>query len=209
MIPSLFREDITKELFKSRYSAYKELITSIQNDFKKQRFKKDSVGPLLQNYGIKTPWLDLVANLYTAIWFATHNPKNEKTKPKFGWIYFIRTKLDNGAELKYYDLKEEQSSLSLRLHVQHGLSATRKDPAWNFNNRCLNDFVVATVKFRNNDKWKLEGPLFEKKYMFPSELYDSTYRYLKGNKKFINIINDITNKYDLSDGELGRIYEYI
>lgn len=216
MMPGLFRGNITHEQLKNRYLAYNELVTKLQNRFNDaQRFQTENVGAILQHYGIKTPWLDLVDNIYTAIWFAT---KMQEAKPiryvdsdrKFGWIYFIRYGLDNGFALRGYDLREDQSSLSLRLHVQHGISVTREGDSWDLVNRCLNDFVVAVVKFPNNENWKLKGPLFEMDYMFPSTKYDNTYkRLLKENKNIKKLVYKITNKYDLLENDLGTIDEYL
>jgi len=216
MIPRLFRGNITLNQLEKRILAYKKLINELPKTYEASRFQKESVGAILQHYGIKTPWLDLVDNLYTAIWFATKEPKRASGKPieyinskkEFGWLYFIRTKINNKSELKWYDLREEQSSLSLRLHVQHGISATRENVNWNLSNRCLNDFVVALVKFPNNKDWSLEGSLFSTKFIFPSKKIDNTYKYLK-KKKFTNLINSIINEYQLEEGELGKINEYI
>jgi hypothetical protein len=215
MIPRLFRgHKITDITLKNRYSAYNDLLKKLKETYKSTRFKKGNVGALLQHYGINTPWLDLVDNVYTAIWFATMERGIGKaieyveSDEDFGWIYFIKTKLSDGTELKSCDLREVHSSLSLRLHAQHGISVRRKGAVWNLKNRCLNDFVVATVKFPNNDNWKLKGHLFDTKFMFPSTLYDHTYTYLKKDR-FTELINSITRKYHLSDGELGEIDDYI
>ncbi|HUV79319.1 MAG TPA: FRG domain-containing protein, partial [Candidatus Bathyarchaeia archaeon] len=127
VIPRLFREEFRGELtlkrLENRYSAYDKLINELPDYSKKERFKKESAGAILQHYGIKTPWLDLVDNLYTAIWFATKKENGGtqgkkieyiESGEKYGWIYFI--KCNNGSELNWCDLRKEQSSLSLRLH---------------------------------------------------------------------------------------------
>ncbi len=218
MIPSLFRGSICSSHLKIRESAYNELIFRLPKTFTAERFQKDSACALLQHYGIRTPLLDLVDNLYIAIWFAAKERVANPGKPieyidskkEFGWVHFIRTKLRDGSELKCFDLREEQSSLSLRLHVQHGISATRSEGTnWSLDNRCLNDFVVASVRFPINQKWKLKGPLFDTEYMFPSIYYDDTYKRLKANESFKNLIRAITEKYRLSENELGKIDDYI
>ena len=217
MMPSLFRDDITFEQLQRRYAAYDELITKLPGIFSARRFQKESVGALLQHYGVKTPWLDLVDNLYTAIWFATKEPKRASEKPieyidskkEFGWIHFIRTKCSDDSELIWHDLRRKQSSLSLRMHSQHGISATRSDDTvWNLTNRCLNEFVVASVKFPNIGVCNLKGHLFDTMYMFPSTFFDNTYKYLKKDK-FTSLIKSITDKYHLAEGELGKINDYI
>lgn len=214
MIPRLFRgcgiDNITLE---KRYRAYNDLLKELKKKYKSTRFKKGNVGALLQHYGINTPWLDLVDNVYTAIWFATMTRtkkmpyKYVESNEDFGWIFFIKIKQSGDPELKYCNLREDHSSLSLRLHAQHGISVRRKGTAWNLINRCLNDFVVATVKFPNNDNWKLKGQLFDTKFMFPNSLHDNTYKYLKYDR-FKNLIKQSTEKFDLTEGDLGEIDEY-
>ena len=213
MIPSLFRGDqINNTTLKNRYLAYNNLLKKLKNTYKSDRFKNGNVGAILQHYGIKTPWLDLVDNIYTAIWFATMKQTKEKPfkyveSDDFGWIYFIKIKDKRDPELKFCDLREVHSSLSLRLHAQHGISVRRKNEAWNLSNRCLNDFVIATVKFPINDSWGLKGPLFDTKFIFPSADYDNTYKYLKQNK-FTNLVNSIVDKFHISKGGLGEIDDY-
>lgn len=213
MIPALFRGDNIKEkILKHRYDAYNYLLRNLKSDTKLDRFHKKNDGAILQHYGIKTPWLDLVDNLYTAIWFATMERTEkepfkfvERKNGEFGWIYFIKVKERSDPKLKFCELREEHSSLSLRLHTQHGIAVRRKDEPWKL--PCLKKFVVGTVKFRINDEWKLKGHLFDAKFMFPSILYDRTYNYLKKDQ-FSNLINETKNNFHLSDMELGKIDNY-
>lgn len=210
MIPSLFRvNNMNEEILERRYNAYNYLVGKLRNDTKLGRFQRKNDGAILQHYGIKTPWLDLVDNLYTAIWFATMcRTKKEpfeyiqRKNDQFGYIYFIR----GDSKIKFCELREEHSSLSLRLHTQHGISVKRKDEPWKLPS--LNEFIVGTVKFRINDSWKLSGHLFDTKFMFPSKTYDRTYNYLKKDK-FTNWINYTEKKFKLSEGDLGKIDDYI
>ena len=106
----------------------------------------------------------MVDNIFIAIWFAVNKFKIDRngiskvipSNEKFGWIYYFWV----SREIKYFDLRENYSSLSLRLHTQHGISATRKIPEWNKTTRNLNSYLVGVVKFPLNDNWILSDPIF-------------------------------------------------
>lgn len=44
--------------------------------------------PLLQHYGLKTTWLDLVDNVWVALWFACHNALSNPKTPRY--LHFKR-----------------------------------------------------------------------------------------------------------------------
>lgn len=72
LIPSLYRDAKSERQKKTRDS---RLNSYIERVFKKIRDKKVSievVEPMLQHYGIKTRWIDLVDNLWIALWFASY-----------------------------------------------------------------------------------------------------------------------------------------
>ena len=122
LIPSLFRDDdnivLDDHRIAQRLSAYKELVKETKLKYKNVgRFQVADIDPILQHYGIRTPWIDLVDNIFVAIWFAIHKFEKEsngisRCKPsseKFGWIYYFQVSDD----IKYYDLRENYISLSL------------------------------------------------------------------------------------------------
>jgi len=103
LIPTLFRGEgggpLALGTAKSRTDSLTkkiEKVTSAQaflnntNDLAKE--------PLLQHYGMNTPWLDLVDNVWVALWFATHRAVPHKDNPHF--VHFeqrsIRHKEDDG-----------------------------------------------------------------------------------------------------------------
>ncbi len=63
---------------------------------RQSRFKIDIGGAIFQHYGIRTPWIDLVDNLFIAIWFAaTERSESEpyfykRSKQDYEFIYFIQ-----------------------------------------------------------------------------------------------------------------------
>lgn len=198
-IPSLYRGNhITDKTIKIRTSAYEDLVDSIPELYKAYRFKREDINPLLQHYGIKTNWIDLVDNLYIAIWFSLHNNLSNS-----GFIKIFCEKNENDS-LFISDLRNNHSSLSLRPHCQHGISATKAIKDWNLENINFNNYLVATVELPNNTLFELKGEIFTEKYMFPLKKVDNTFKLLS-QKKLTTRINEIYTKYNLTDDELGII----
>lgn len=99
--------------------------------------------PLLQHYGLQTTWLDIVDNIWIALWFACYEAKCTKdghflhfqkrivnSKDKYAYIYLIGTDLKQDSRKKGYfrgentelvDLRIAAPSVFLRPHAQHGL----------------------------------------------------------------------------------------
>ena len=210
------------------YKAYEELVSEIRKAKDLKRFRGKIGGAILQHYGIRTPWLDLVDNLFIALWFACH--ERSKSEPfqyiaksigEFGWIYFLRLEdpmdkesiIDNqgiviGTNSMWCDLRISQTSLSLRAHTQHGIFASRSNIAnYSFD---LGDFVVATVKFPVTSEFKSilkEFIPFSTSYLFPSPYYDNTYKILRKGK-IHDLIIEVERRNGLNEGELGRINTY-
>lgn len=207
-------------------NAYIELKSKTKELFSKTgRFQNETIDNLFQHYGIKSQTLDLVDNIYIAIWFATNRWKRiestdkmctyEPSNEKYGWIYFmlvepptptqsINTPSFNG----YCDLRKYNSSLSARLHCQHGITYVRNNGGkWTDKNRCFDDLIFACVKFPCSDDFKLNGPLFTNDFLFPPPEIDNTYKMLQKHE-FNGLINSIEKKYDLKVGDLGQIWNY-
>lgn len=212
-IPSLFRgAQLTENRLQQRLEAYNSLVSRTKTLFNASRFQKENINPIFQHYGIKTPWLDLVDNIFIAIWFATNiffdenkgKPAHYKTSDQQdGHLYFYQT----SAETEYFDLREGHFSLSLRLHAQHGISMTQKNDPWTLSNRSLDEHIVATVKIPNILEWRLSGEIFSSKFLFPSPDLDNTYKYLKKGK-FKELLCKIQEEYSLEKDELGNITNF-
>jgi len=212
-IPSLLRgENLTDEHLKRRLAAYDNLACKAKTLYSASRFQQENIHPIFQHYGLKTPWLDLVDNVFVAIWFATNKFYSEKSgnkahykisRKRFGHIYFYST----SPETEYFDLREKHSSLSLRLHIQHGISMTRNNDEWSVANRSLDDHLVATVKFPNTKEWRPDGKIFSSRFLFPYADFDNTYKYLK-KEKFRKLLSQIKKKYCLQENELGSVTDF-
>lgn len=75
LIPSVFRPSggNTTVNYSVRFSNYnKRKKDSLSATKAFTNVHNRAIEPLLQHYGIKTPWLDLVDNLWVALWFGLH-----------------------------------------------------------------------------------------------------------------------------------------
>lgn len=106
---------------------------------------------LLQHYGLKTTWIDLVDNIWVALWFACHNAKSvgpcgeylhfERRLPRTdptGKAYVLLVAADAvapdnkhpglyaGPNTELIDLRIAAPSVFVRPHAQHGLLMRRK-----------------------------------------------------------------------------------
>jgi hypothetical protein len=196
-ILKLFRDSgITKDEIEKRKSVLDCVCSSLPQWYNASRFQRENVGPLLQHYGIKTYWLDLVDNIFTATWFALFGNSNE-----FGYIKFFVKRNNNGEELYVKDLRENHSSLSLRLHCQHGISARQKTSSWDLESIDMSNFMVAKVRIPCKSLCSIN---IRKDYMFPEENLDNTLKYLK-KSRFSENVNGILNANDYNPGFLGDI----
>lgn len=202
-IPSLFRFDKekneipTEEKIELRFKAHNELIEGLKTSFKATRFKNENIEPILQHYGIKTSWIDLVDNLFVSIWFSNYDSKNDFTYIKFfgkDW---------NDSKLLISNLIIQHSSLSLRPHCQHGFAATKKNIGWNMENIDFSSNIIAIAKIPNNESFRLNGEIFSDKYMFPGKETDNTFKLLE-TEKFKSLIIEIVQKYSLSIDEIFK-----
>lgn len=220
MIPSLFRGDkLTKERIQRRLKAYQRIKEGICKIYKAARFQGEIGGATLQHYGLKTPWLDLVDNIFIGLWFARNEMKwieGEKTyeiknrQEEYGWIFLLKTnfgkKMNNegvwqGGGIQWCDLRYMDTDLSLRPHFQHGIFISKSN--YSEDNFDLNDEIIATIKFPIKLKNDIED--VKPKHIFPSTFYDNTYKYLI-KPKVNKMIKRVEEESGLNDREIGRIF---
>jgi hypothetical protein len=160
---------------------------------------KDVREPLLQHYGIRTRWIDMVDNMWVALWFACHKVRSagkaneylhfEQRKPKTGqYAYVLLLKTDwnpvqgkpglyAGSLTKTIDLRIAAPSTFVRPHAQHALLA-RLRPS---NKDCSLDYrsmVAGIIRVSLEDalNWLGNGTLLTPHVLFPSPVYDWGYR---------------------------------
>ena len=202
VIPSLFRDGglamSNTKAIQNKYTAYAELKSETKKYFHAivSRFKNEEIDNLFQHYGIKSPVIDMVDNIYVAIWFAMDGARDG-----YGYIRLMNT---DHADLVVSDLRTTHSSLSLRLHTQHGLIGKKKVTSWNANNILYDKYEVARIKFPIT-KDIASGVLFSRQNIYPDMLLDNTLKILKKTNWMSFMIRKVEKKYNLKKGELGDI----
>lgn len=163
--------------------------------------------PILQHYGVRTRWLDLVDNIWVALWFACHQanvlgsrseylhfhrkqrPYPETDGPAFVYVALVSTGkvsatadqpgVYRGAEAEAIDLRVAAPSLYLRPHAQHGV-LIRKRNNHDYESSNLQALVVGLVRAELGAalQWLGLGDLLSVHTLFPPPHYDFGYRRL-------------------------------
>lgn len=129
--------------------------------------------PLLQHYGIGTRWIDLVDNLWVALWFGSHTwhtkifereyknviPRNAASG-EYMYLLLVCTDGTNedrkvpglykGIDTYTVDLRKSAPSIFLRPHAQHALLMRSKQLA-TINHTDLANYVVGIAKLSVSD----------------------------------------------------------
>jgi len=155
--------------------------------------------PLLQHYGIRTKWIDIVDNVWIALWFACHEAhatgkkgeylhfeKRKASENKYAYILLIEAGLKQTKSKPGYfsdektelvDLRLAAPSTFLRPHAQHGLLAKAKTGA---NSQAIDykDMIAGILRVNLNDalEWLGNGILLTTHVIFPPPVYDFGYR---------------------------------
>ena len=162
LIPSLFRKDMKYDphAVNRRMNKLKELCAKITEEGKNiflNETPPSTYCPILQQYGMDTEWLDLVDNIWVALWFSAYKTivckcsvaectKNSmifwrfrESDELYSYIYLLEFKklkkkgkgiyieTIDKGAMEIIDLRQAAPSLYLRPHVQHGIMARRKD----------------------------------------------------------------------------------
>ena len=162
--------------------------------------------PLLQHYGIRTRWLDLVDNVWVALWFAcnaaavvgdldrfVHYVPSEE---EFAYVVLLQPGPERsgvgddgpsppgqwltGQGATVIDLRRAAPSLYLRPHAQHGLLFRRTKYPPTADAMDLSEFIVGVIRVRRElaSAWLGDGFLTRTHHLFPPPLYDYGYRAL-------------------------------
>jgi FRG domain len=161
---------------------------------------RSAVEPLLQHYGLRTRWLDVVDNIWVALWFACHH---QVTKGEFAhhrrrspdlegpdakaYITVIDTGpligtgtpgYSIGKSTRLVDLRYAVPSVYLRPHAQHGLLIAPAKLEHGFNN--LDSRVTAELEISLRDAldWLGAGVMTSTFVLFPPATQDEGYRRL-------------------------------
>jgi hypothetical protein len=165
--------------------------------------------PILQHYGLRTRWLDVVDNVWIALWFACHSghafgnhkqyihfekrvPRHSKPDDQFAYIMLLESAATPDPTLgpgcfkdkdsATIDLRVAAPSHFIRPHAQHGLVVKALDK----NNRTPIDFSpllagVIRVDLADALEWLGSGDLLNVHSLFPPPPYDYGYQEILNN----------------------------
>lgn len=159
---------------------------------------------ILQHYGMKTRWIDLVDNHWIALWFGIHRffssrtnmelhceTRNRINDPDGDYVYILLVAtprfsssddspgLYEDSDSMLIDLRSCAPSLYLRPHSQHGYLMRRRS---NHSNKDtdLGNRVAATIRIKIDlaKEWLGGGLLVTSHALFPPPYYDEGYSVL-------------------------------
>ena len=177
-VPTLFRRDGVGQQYdypecERRWCAYQDLLTRLRGILDGTRWHRPGLGAVLQHYGLKTPWFDVVRNVYTAMWFATDDKASGNGCGPFGWISLYA---NTRKELRVIDLWGKHSSKHFRPHMQQGLSLAMQadDVQKPCRQQEFNKYRIAQIRFRQSGEWDLGGHMFSRRFLFPCQMHDDS-----------------------------------
>jgi hypothetical protein len=205
--PSLLRRITRQGRFQLRGGRLKVLLKTIKEQVDSLSHIDDVfLEPLMQHYGIATRWIDLVDNVWVALWFGLHDYRSvyhrhqsnqsnayirdyvHVAKREVGYLYLLLVHSDAtqnsqpgynlGKETKVVDLRTACPSIFLRPHAQHGLLMFCRGA--NLTDHDFYKRTVGIIKIAVPDAlaWIGEGNLLTHANMYPSPVFDTGYHYL-------------------------------
>ena len=194
LIPSLYRERTRLDTITLKYN---KRINEMKSNVKSfSQYDKVVLEPLLQHYGIKTPYIDLVDNVWVALWFALHQARTTIIN-SHEYVYFY----DNESEYSYIllvatdaimpddkhgvylgsktiliDLRKALPSYFLRPHAQHAYMMRKVDEY----PEDYSDLVIGIAKIPTSLglKWLGANEFLTVSSLFPAAYFDSGYSIL-------------------------------
>lgn len=178
------------------------------------KFEDHVVEPLLQHYGLQTTWLDLVDNIWVALWFACFEAKSTKDghflhfqkrvineENKFAYIYLVGVDLThrdrkkpgywNGNDTELIDLRIAAPSYFLRPHAQHGLLFRCKGSTGGGRKLDYSKQIrgIVRIPLEKAFDWLGTGQTVGVHSLFPPAFYDNGYKILlqSGVKPSLNV----------------------
>ncbi|MEP0323236.1 FRG domain-containing protein [Bauldia litoralis] len=156
--------------------------------------------PLLQHYGVKTSWLDLVDNIWVALWFAIHraymsgregqymhfDARTSAADGEFAYVLLVRTEdsrkekvrrgITKGSCTEVIDLRIAAPSVFLRPHAQHGLLFRARGTEGGREIDYAHT-IAGIIRFPLDagKAWLGVGAMHDVRSLFPPPFYDSGY----------------------------------
>ncbi|MDP8249924.1 FRG domain-containing protein [Pseudochrobactrum saccharolyticum] len=174
-----------------------ELFRSTCNVFSK--FPDYSHEPLLQHYGIHTTWIDVVDNVWVALWFASHEAfaagknkeflhfdKRKIMEDSYCYIILLSANDDRrgkprrgmllSKKTELIDLRVTVPSIFLRPHSQHGMLFRARGTQ---DGRIIDysSSIIGVIRFNliNAFNWLGAGSMVGIRSLFPPPYFDTGY----------------------------------
>lgn len=194
MIPSLYRGKPRLDSITYKYNGRINKVIKSKRIF--SQYNRAVFEPLIQHYGVKTPYIDLVDNVWVALWFALHQAKTVSInsheyvyyyESKEEYAYIILMASDAKEETKQFgiykgtnttlvDLRKATPSYFLRPHAQHAymIRKNEKFPG------DYSDLIVGIAKIPTiiGFKWLGTNEFLSFNSLFPASYFDSGYKIL-------------------------------
>lgn len=191
LVPSLYRGKSSFEVVTNKYNAR---INNILREVKKfEGYDRSVFEPLIQHYGIKTPYIDVVDNIWVALWFALHQAKSV-TINSHEYIYYYKNEnpysyiillasdakketdqfgVYKGDKTTLVDLRKAAPSYFLRPHAQHAYMLRKNEFAPND----YTDLIVGIAKIatKTGFEWMGTNEFLTVSSLFPAAYFDSGY----------------------------------
>ena len=191
LIPSLYRGKSRCDSITLKYNKrIKDTIRGIKHF---QQYDNSVFEPLIQHYGIRTPYIDLVDNVWIALWFSLHQAKTVSIK-SHEYVYYYKNTNDysyilllatdaltetdhhgvyKGTTSTLVDLRKALPSYFLRPHAQHAYMLRKND----FCPEDYSDLIVGIAKIPTQIglRWLGTNEFLTVSSLFPAAYFDSGY----------------------------------
>ena len=199
LIPSLYRNMSSFSAYSTANHHLNLYVQACADQVKLiQQLDAEIRKPIFQHYGIHTRWLDVVDNLWIAIWFGIHkwhtvilnreykNVTIRQSGPtEFMYLILICadainegriTGMYEGHATCTVDLRKAAPSIFLRPHAQHALLMRSKNLR-NIEDHDMSNRIIGIVKLKVEDciKWIGSDGLCSARNLFPPANFDHGY----------------------------------
>ena len=197
MIPSLYRGKTRLDSITWKYNA--RINAAIKGKRIFRQYNRAVFEPLIQHYGVRTPYIDLVDNVWVALWFALHQAKAVSINTH-EYVYYYDSKEEyayiilmvsdareettqfgvyKGTDTTLVDLRKATPSYFLRPHAQHAYMI-RKNEEFPGD---YSDLIVGIAKIPTSVgfKWLGSNEFLSLSSLFPAAYFDSGYKILLKN----------------------------
>lgn len=194
LIPSLYRKRTRIDRITWKYNERINKVIKETRIF--SQYDRVVFEPLIQHYGVKTPYIDLVDNVWVALWFALHQVESvsinsheyvyyHESKEEYAYIIVMisdakeeteRFGVYKGINAILIDLRKATPSYFLRSHAQHAYMIRKNE---DFPSD-YSDLIVEIAKIPTSVgfKWLGSNEFLSFSSLFPAAYFDTGYKVL-------------------------------